>query len=76
MYKNSLCDFGIAVKKRLIDLGMSNKDLIAEIKKDTELYMDSWYLNRILKGERTPPKIIASICKILDITEPTESEVK
>lgn len=65
-----LTDFGLSVKTELLRKGETMEWLIGEVKSDTSMFIDSSYLCRILQGERSPQKIIASICKILDLDEP------
>ena len=55
-----LCDFGKEIKKKLVDIDK-------EVRKDSGLYFDSSYMNKIMTGKLGTPKIISSICKILDI---------
>lgn len=64
-YKYS--DFGKQVKIRLININKTQEWLISEINKDTGLFIDSSYLNRILTGRNNSNKIISSIKKILSI---------
>lgn len=65
--KYGFTEFGKEVKKRLIDLDTSQEWLISQINRDTGLFVDSSYLNRILTGRCNSEKIIASISKILDL---------
>jgi hypothetical protein len=67
VFKYGFTDFGKTVKKRLIDLDKSQEWLISQINRDTGLFVDSSYLNRILTGRCNSEKIIASISKILDL---------
>lgn len=67
MFKYSFTDFGKTVKKRLIDLDKSQEWLISQLNRDTGLFVNSSYLNRILTGRCNSEKIIASISKILDL---------
>jgi hypothetical protein len=67
MPRAKVCDFGKMVKKRLVDIDQTQKWLIDEVSKDTGLYFDDSYLRKILVGVCAPEKIIASICKILQI---------
>ena len=60
--------YGRDVKKRLIDRGMTQKELMAKVTEMTGLKMDSGYMSKILSGERNPPKIIHAINEILEIT--------
>lgn len=61
-------NYGRDVKKRLIDRGMTQKELMAKVTEMTGLKMDSGYMSKILSGERNPPKIIHAINEILEIT--------
>lgn len=67
MFKYGFTEFGKEVKKRLIDLDTSQEWLISQINRDTGLFVDSSYLNRILTRRCNSEKIIASISKILDL---------
>lgn len=67
MFKYGFTEFGKDVKKRLIDLDKSQEWLISQLNRDTGLFVDSSYLNRILTGRCNSEKIIASISKILDL---------
>lgn len=69
---NKVCDFGKEIKLRLVEINQSQAWLIDEVKKDTGKYFDSGYLHRILRGEVATPGIVSSICRILDISSPTE----
>lgn len=59
--------FGLCVKTELLRRGLEQKWLEQEVTSRTGLYMDSGYMSKILTGQRTPPKVIASIAEILDI---------
>lgn len=59
-------DFGIAIKIKLLYMGKTQEWLIAEVKKDTGMFLDSSYLYRIMTAQNHSPKIIASINKILN----------
>lgn len=64
----ALCDFGKTVKKRLVDLDKTQKWLMEEIADRTGLYIDGYYLNKILTGQRHPEKIVSAIKEILEIS--------
>lgn len=64
-----LTEYGVAVKKRLIDLGMSQKDLAEEVAIKTGLFIDGGYLYKILTGGRAAPKIVSAINEILNIPD-------
>ena len=66
MAKN--CDFGKEIKKKLVDIDRTQAWLIEKVREDTGgMYIDDSYLYRIMKGDANPPKIIASIKRILKI---------
>lgn len=69
MKKRIPCVFGKEVLNRLMDKGMTQSDLIAQVKSDTGLYIDSSYMSRIIYGQRNAPKIVSAICKILEIPD-------
>ena len=62
-----LTEYGTAVKKRLIDLGMSQKTLAETVSEKTGLFVDSGYLWKILTGSRAAPKIVAAINETLSL---------
>lgn len=59
--------YGREIKKRLIDRGMTQKELMTKVTEMTGLKMDSGYMSKILSGERNPPKIIHAINQILEL---------
>jgi len=60
--------FGLEVKTKLLGPPVRTQEwLREEVSRETGLKVDSAYLSKILTGKRSPEKIIASICKILDI---------
>ncbi len=65
----SFCDFGKEVKKKLVDIDQTQKWLMEQISVKTGLYMDGFYLHKILTGQSANPKIVAAIREILDLTE-------
>ena len=67
-------DFGLTVKKRLLDLGMTQQQLQILVHKDTGLFVDTGYMYKILTGQRTAPKIVEAICKVLDLNRMTRSD--
>lgn len=67
MASSKFTEFGIAVKKALLDKGMSQKELEALVAEHTSLFVDAGYMYKILTGRRDAPKIVAAISKILDI---------
>lgn len=69
----AFCDFGKTVKKRLVDLDKTQKWLMEQIADKTGLYVDGFYLYKILTGQRNAPKITAAIMEILDLPEDDSS---
>lgn len=59
--------FGLCVKTELLKRGLEQKWLEEEIRKKTNLYVDSSYMNKILTGKRNPEKIINCICEVLNL---------
>ena len=72
----AFCNFGKDVKKRLIDLDKTQKWLMEQIAEETGLYVDGFYLYKILAGQRKAPKITAAIRKILNMEEATADTSK
>ena len=62
-------DFKIAVKHRLVDMGMTQADMIREVRERTGMYLDKSYLSKIYRGTRHSAKIITAIREILDLPE-------
>ena len=65
--KSKFTPFGIKVKTNLLRNGKDLTWLADEVRSDTDMYIDSGYMNKILTGKRHPQKIIDSICRILKI---------
>ena len=72
MQKSKLTDFGWCVKTELLRKGRMQAELEKSVSEDTGLFVDSGYMYKILTGQRSPEKIVSSICRILDITGSTE----
>lgn len=68
----SITDYGKRVKHRLIDLDMTQQELMSEINKKTGLFVDSGYMTKILTGKRNPPKVLDAIEEILNEKEGTK----
>lgn len=64
--------FGLCVKTELLKRGKTQKWLESEITKRTGLFADSGYMDKIFKGKRNAPKVVAAICEILDLPVQTE----
>ena len=64
---SQISEFGLRVKTELLKKSRTQKWLEEEITKKTGLYVDSGYMHKILTGQRNAPKIVESICEILNI---------
>lgn len=65
--------FGKRIKKKLIDLDRNQNWLMEQVRERTGgMFIDSAYLQKILSGERSPQKIVDSICEILEIDKEEE----
>ena len=64
---SKITDFGLCVKTELLKKGRTQKWLEEEVTKSTGLFVDSGYMHKILTGQRNAPKIVESICGILNI---------
>lgn len=62
-------EFRLAVKHRLIDMNMTQAEMIREVHKRTGKYLDTSYLNKIYAGKNHPAEIIQAIREILDLPE-------
>lgn len=69
MNKHRPCDFGMAIKSKLLEMNQTQTWLIEEVKKCTGLYVDSSLMFKIIVGERTTPKIVQAIRDILQLPE-------
>ena len=65
--KNTLTDFGKAVRKRQIDMNISQVELADMVRKETGKYMSTQYLQNILSGTRNCPAAVHALKKILHI---------
>lgn len=62
-------DFGLCVKTELLRIGKTQKWLEEAVAEKTGLFVDGGYMHKILTGKRNAPKIVATICEILNIEE-------
>lgn len=69
MNMSKFTDFGLCVKTKLLQLGRDQKWLEKTVSEKTGLFVDSGYMYKILTGQRNAPKIVATICEILELTE-------
>ena len=60
-------EFGLCVKKRLLDLGMTQKELEQIVSERTGLLVGAGYMDKILSGQREAPKISEAIREVLEI---------
>lgn len=67
--RHSLTDFGKKVRKRQIDLGITQVELAELVRLETGCFMDPQYLQKILCGIRRSPKTVLALEKILSIQE-------
>lgn len=63
-----LTPFGLCVKTELLKHGKTQKWLEKEITSRTGLFVDSGYMDKILKGKRNAPKVVQAIRDILEIS--------
>lgn len=61
MTKRQMTPMGKEIKRRLVELEMSQADLAAEIGTSPQ------YINHIIFGERSGEKYIEDICRVLNI---------
>lgn len=64
---SNLTDYGLTVKHRLIDLGMTQRQLERAVTEKTGLYCDASNLGKIFKGQLASKRIIAAVNEILGI---------
>lgn len=63
-----MTDYGKKIKIALIKRDMTQVELMKEIKNRTGLTVDTSYMSKIMRGLRTPPKVISAINEILEIS--------
>ena len=66
--------FGLCIKTKLLHIGKSQKWLEEAVSEKTGLYVDSGYMYKILTGQRNAPKIVAAICEVLNIENPSQKK--
>lgn len=74
MNTKQICEFGIIAKKRLVELSQTQTWLCGQIETDCGLKADTSLLSKIWRGEYKSPKLISSICRILEIVPPETKE--
>lgn len=57
------------MKHALIDRGMTQQELIAEVRERTGMYLDNAYLGLIFNSNRRPIRIVSAIEDILEIRD-------
>lgn len=62
MTKRQMTPMGKEIKRRLVEMEMSQADLAAELGTSPQ------YVNHIIFGERSGEKYLEDICRILEIT--------
>ena len=68
--KKSLCEFGVCVKHRLVELNRTQLWLISETKKLLpNRYIDSSYLHKLMVGEVQSDTVCAAMMDVLDSAE-------
>lgn len=66
---NPLTEYGLSVKKKLLELNQSSAWLAESVAVRGNCYMDVQYLNKICNGKATSQNKIALINQILDEEE-------
>ena len=67
MRKYKFTDFGRKVKIAVIERGETQDWLIQQVREKTGLYFDSSYLNKVMMGRNSNPKVISAIKDILSL---------
>lgn len=62
-----ICEAGIKIKNKLLQIGKTQNWLIEKMKEETGLFVDCSLLYKVLTGQNTNPKLIKAIEKILNI---------
>ena len=65
--KKALCEFGVCVKHRLVELNRTQLWLISETKKLLpNRYLDSSYLHKLMVGEVRSDEVCGAMMEVLD----------
>lgn len=62
-------EFRLAVKHRLLDLDMTQDEMIERVREKTGMYLDRSYLHKLFTGSRRSKKIFQAIREVLDLPE-------
>lgn len=65
--KHGLTNFGKKVRKRQIDLDITQVELAKMVEEKTKLRVEPTYLQKILNGQRSSQKIVDALIDILDL---------
>lgn len=65
--KRVFTEFGRTVANCLMERGMTQDELISEVKKRSGMFLDSSYLYKLFTGQRKAAKVAELICSILDL---------
>lgn len=63
-----ITDFAKEVKKKLVDMEMTQKELAHEVNERTGLRSDEQYVSNVIRGTRVSPRIKDAISEILGIS--------
>lgn len=66
MLKYPFTEYGITVKNWLMEQSQTQEWLIAEIKKRTNMFVDSSVLNKVLTGRTNSQRITSTISEIMN----------
>lgn len=58
------------VRKRLIELGMTSKELMDKINEATGRHFSQGYIAMVCDGERWSPCVMEHVCRFLDLPFP------
>ena len=74
MRKRQWTDFGLAVKRKLLETGQTQKWLIGAVGEVVDQYVDSSNLYKIMTGQIKSPVIEEAICKVLCLEKGAEQD--
>ncbi len=67
MRKRTLTPFGLAVKMRLLERGLTQQWLIEQLREKTGMYVDSSNLYKLMSGQLRSSRLYEAIAEILDL---------
>lgn len=62
-------EFKSAVKHRLIDLDITQAEMIRRVREKTGMFLDTSYLHKLYTGEKRSARMLQAIMEILELPD-------